>query len=309
MNDDLLKQYRDYLLIIQEKSELTIKAYLTDLKLFFGYLNTQDKFKNIEFNEDYINSIELMDIYSFLSFVKRERDNSAFARARKIASIKSFFKFCDTKLKIIKHNPCLELEVPKLPKRQIYYLNLEESELLLHNIVGRNKERDYGILVLFLNCGFRLSELCNIKINDIRDDMLVIKGKGDKERTVYLNEKCLGAIDEYLKVRKKINNPYLFISERNNKLSNREVQYIVKKNLENKKLDTRKYSTHKLRHTSATLLYKYGHVDIRTIQKILGHKNVGTTEVYTHVDEDDLRKAVKLNPLNSKEDITWKKKF
>jgi len=300
MNNNLLREFEDYLLIIQEKSVETVKAYMCDLHLFISYLNTLDKFKDRQFDEEYINDIELMDIYSFLSYVKKERNNSSYARARKIASIKAFFKFCDTKLKIIKHNPCLELEVPKLPKRQIYYLNLEESEMLLKDVVGRNKERDYCILVFFLNCGFRLGELCNIKITDIKDDTVVITGKGNKERTIYLNEKCLAAIEEYKLVRKKISNPYLFLSERGTKLSKRQVQYIVQKNIKDKNLDSTKYTTHKLRHTSATLLYKHGHIDIRTIQKILGHKNIGTTEVYTHVDEEDLRRAIKSNPLNAK---------
>lgn len=301
MNNDLpviIREYEDYLLIIQEKSEATIKAYIGDIKLFINFLNTTEKFKGMNVDEEYINKIELTDIYSFLSYVKRERNNSSFARARKIASIKSFFKYCDTKLKIIDHNPCHELEVPNLPKHQIFYLSLEQSEKLLTNVVGRNKERDYCILVLFLNCGLRLSELAEIRKSDIRNDLLVVRGKGNKDRTVYLNERCIKAINEYLEVRSHIKHSYLFISERKRQLSKREIQYIVKKNIKDKNLDTNKYSTHKLRHTTATLLHKYGHVDIRTIQKILGHKNIGTTEIYTHVDEDTLRKAVKLNPLN-----------
>lgn len=298
---EIIREYEDYLIVIQEKAESTVKSYLCDINLFINFLKTKEKFKEIEEGEVFINNIELTDIYSFLSFVKRERNNSAYARARKIASIKSFFKYCETKLKIIEHNPCHELEVPKLPKRQIAYLDLRESKKILTDVVGRNKERDYCILVLFLNCGMRLSELCNIKLSDIREDMLVVRGKGDKDRTVYLNEVCMQAIKDYLEVRDKMETDYLFLSERHKKICKREVQYIVKKNLEDKELDIKKYSTHKLRHTAATLLYKYGHVDIRTIQKILGHKNIGTTEVYTHVDEETLRKAVKLNPLNKEE--------
>lgn len=296
---EVLKGYEDYLIIIQEKAEATVKAYICDIMLFINFLKTKEKFKAMNVDETFINIIELADIYAFLSYVKRERNNSAYARARKIASIKSFFKYCETKLKIIDYNPCHDLEVPKLPKHQIFYLNLEESEILLTHIVGRNKKRDYCILVLFLNCGLRLSELCSIKIHDIRDDTLVVRGKGNKDRTVYLNERCLKAINDYLNTRREIKNNYLFISERKRQLSKREVQYIVKKNINDKQLDTKKYSTHKLRHTTATLLHKYGNVDIRTIQKILGHKNISTTEVYTHVDEESLRKAVKLNPLNN----------
>ena len=295
---DIIRDYEDYLIIIQEKAESTVKSYIGDLMLFINFLKTKNNFKNIPVDNVFINKIELHDIYSFLSYVKRERNNSAYARARKIASIKSFFKYCETKLRIIENNPCHELEIPKLGKHQIQYLSLEESQKLLTNIVGRNKERDYCILTLFLNCALRLSELCNIKVSDIKDDMLVVRGKGDKDRTVYLNEKCIKSLEEYKKIRNKNKSDYLFLSERKKKISKREVQYIVKKNIIDKKLDKNKYSTHKLRHTSATLLYKYGKVDIRTIQKILGHKNISTTQIYTHVDEETLRRAVKLNPLN-----------
>lgn len=295
---DIIRDYEDYLIIIQEKAESTVKSYIGDLMLFINFLKTKNNFKNIPVDNVFINKIELHDIYSFLSYVKRGRNNSACARARKIASIKSFFKYCETKLRIIENNPCHELEVPKLGKHQILYLNLEESQKLLKNIVGRYKERDYCILTIFLNCGLRLSELCNIKVNDIKDDILVVRGKGDKDRTVYLNEKCIEALEDYKKVRTEIESEYLFLSERKRRISKREVQYIVKKNIIDKNLDKNKYSTHKLRHTSATLLYKYGNVDIRTIQKILGHKNISTTQIYTHVDEETLRRAVKLNPLN-----------
>ena len=295
---DIIRDYEDYLIIIQEKAESTVKSYIGDLMLFINFLKTKNNFKNIPVDNVFINKIELHDIYSFLSYVKRERNNSAYARARKIASIKSFFKYCETKLRIIENNPCHELEIPKLGKHQIQYLSLEESQKLLTNIVGRNKERDYCILTLFLNCALRLSELCNIKVSDIKDDMLVVRGKGDKDRTVYLNEKCIKSLEEYKKIRNKNKSDYLFLSERKKKISKREVQYIVKKNIIDKKLDKNKYSTHKLRHTSATLLYKYGKVDISTIQKILGHKNISTTQIYTHVDEETLRRAVKLNPLN-----------
>jgi site-specific recombinase XerD len=154
------------------------------------------------------------------------------------------------------------------------------------------------MITLFLNCGLRLNELCNIKIVDIRKDILVVRGKGDKDRTVYLNDKCISAINSYLEVRPDVKNNFLFISEKKNQLSKRQIQHIVKKSIGNADLDTNKYTTHKLRHTAATLLYKHANVDIRTIQQILGHKNIATTTIYTHVDEEDLRKAINANPLN-----------
>jgi len=295
---EIISSYEDYLMIIQEKAASTVYSYIIDIMLLIDYLRTKDKYQGLKVDENFINLIELKDLYGFLSYVKRERNNSSFARARKVASIKSFFKYCESKLNIIDNNPCRELEVPKQPKKQIHYLNLEESKNLLENIVGRNKKRDLAILTLFLNCGLRLSELCNIKTNDMKDDMLVVCGKGDKERTIYLNEKCLEVIKNYSEERKHIKHSFLFISERKNQLCKREVQYIVKKNIVSTGLDANKYSTHKLRHTAATLLYKHSKVDIRTIQKILGHKNISTTTVYTHVDNDQIRNALRSNPLN-----------
>lgn len=295
---EILVGYQDYMMIIQEKSQNTVYSYLTDLMLLLDYLQTKEKYKDLKIDECFIKLIELQDLYGFLSYLKKERDNSSFARARKVAAIKSFFKYCETKLKILSSNPCRELEVPKKSKKQIHYLNLDESKNLLQNIVGRNKKRDLAILTLFLNCGLRLSELCNIKTTDIKDDTLVVRGKGDKYRTIYLNESCLKAIYEYQEERKHIEHNYLFISERKNAICKREIQYIVQKNILNSGLDTYKYTTHKLRHTAATLMFKHSKVDIRTLQEILGHKNIATTTIYTHVDDDTLRNAIKSNPLN-----------
>lgn len=295
---EIILSYKDYLSVIQEKAKSTVYAYTIDIMLLIDYLKTKEKFQDLEVSEEFIKLIDLKDLYGFLSYLKNHRDNDSFARARKVAAMKSFFKYCETKLKILENNPCRELEVPKQPSKQINYLTLEESEALLTDIVGRNKTRDLAILTLFLNCGLRLSELCNIKLKDIREDILVVRGKGDKDRTVYLNDKCLEVLNEYIEERNNIKNPYLFLSERKNQISKRDVQYIVQKNLESTGLDTSKYSTHKLRHTAATLLYKYSNVDIRTIQKILGHENIGTTQIYTHVDDDQIRKAIKSNPLN-----------
>lgn len=295
---EIVSSYEDYLMIIQEKASSTVYSYITDIMLLMNYLKTKDKYQDLEIDDHFIKLIDLRDLYSFLSYLKKDRNNSSFTRARKIASIKSFFNYCETKIKILTNNPSRELELPKQPQKQINYLNLDESKRLLQNIVGRNKKRDLAILTLFLNCGLRLSELCNIKTNDIRDDILVVKGKGDKERTIYLNEICLKVVKDYQEERKEIENKYLFLSERKNQICKREVQYIVQKNISSTGLDTNKYTTHKLRHTAATLLYKYSNVDIRTIQQILGHKNISTTTIYTHVDNEQIRSAIKSNPLN-----------
>jgi len=217
---DIIQSYADYLNVIQEKAPGTAYVYTVDVMLLIDYLKTKDKYLGLEVDENFIKRIELRDLYEFLSYVRNDRKNSSFARARKIAAIKSFFKYCETKLNILNYNPCSELEVPKQPTKQIYYLNLEESESLLKDIVGRNKNMDLAILTLFLNCGLRLSELCNIKIQDMKGDMIVVRGKGDKDRTIYLNEQCIKCIDIYKEERKYIKNTYLFISERKRQLSN-----------------------------------------------------------------------------------------
>lgn len=298
---EIVKNYLDYLTVIQGRANSTIYAYKLDLMLMINFFKTKDKFKEIEDQEEFIRLVELKDLYEFLAYIKNERDNSSFTRSRKIATMKSFFNYCETKIKIISYNPCRELETPKKPSKQINYLTLDEAEKLLSSIDKRNGERDFCIITLFLNCGLRLSELCNIKILDIRNDILVVRGKGDKDRTVYLNEKCIKAINTYLEVRPEIKNKFLFLSERKNHLSKRQIQHIVKKCIGNANLDTHKYTTHKLRHTAATLLYKYANVDIRTIQQILGHKNIATTTIYTHVDDESVRRAVNSNPLNKKD--------
>ena len=296
---EIVKNYLDYLTVIKGRAKSTIYAYKLDLMLLVDFFKTKDKFKDIKFDKNFIKEIELNDLYEFLAYVKNERENNSSTRSRKIATLKSFFDYCETKIKIITYNPCRELEAPKKPSKQINYLTLEEAENLLSSIDGkRNRDRDFCMITLFLNCGLRLSELSNIKILDIRKDILVVRGKGDKDRTVYLNDKCISAINTYLEVRPDIKNKFLFVSERKNQLSKRQIQHIVKKCISNANLDTHKYTTHKLRHTAATLLYKYANVDIRTIQAILGHKNIATTTIYTHVDDESIRKAINSNPLN-----------
>lgn len=294
----IIKEYLNYLEVIQEMSRGTVYLYKINLKIFVEFLKTTDKFKDKDFNEDLIREIELNDLYDFLNYIKNDRGNSPASRANKIATLKSFFKYCTEKAKIIQVNPCSELEAPRQGKRQVNYLTLEESQKLLESIDSRNYERDFCIATIFLNCGLRLSELCNIKLTDIKKDTLVVRGKGNKDRTVYLNESCLSAIKQYKEVRKKVKSKYLFLSERDNPISKRQVEYIIQHSIEAAGLDTEKYTTHKLRHTAATLLHKYADVDIRTLQEILGHKNISTTTIYTHVDDDTIRQAVKANPLN-----------
>lgn len=308
--------FLNYLETIKGKSPNTIKGYEIDLTLFFRFLKiykgliTDDSldFSEIDIRDidnSFVKKIKLTDLYAFLSFAEKQRENGSYARARKVAALKSYFKFLNGKAKIIDDNPTLELESPKINKRHPVYLSLDESVNLLSSLDKDNKNyyRDYCILTLFLNCGMRLSELCSIKLDKIKGDTLTIIGKGDKERTVYLNEACLKAIDNYLAVRDTSkctpeDKEYLLLSSRFKPINKRTVELLVKKHIFNSGLSNEKYTPHKLRHTAATLMYKHGNVDIRSLQSILGHENISTTQIYTHVDEEILRDAVNSNPLS-----------
>lgn len=253
-----------------------------------------------------MNKVTLDDIHSYLFYLTNTFQSKPATRARKAASIRVFFKYLSQK-GLIDQNPAMNLETPKLGKRIPKYLSLDDSKKLLavaDSDDDRNKERDYAILTLFLNCGIRLSELVGINIKDIdfSENKLNVIGKGNKERTIYLNKACLNALNTYLSIRpktgiKKGSEDALFLSERLERISNRTVQYAVKQELRKAGLDTTKYSVHKLRHTAATLMYKYGNVDIRALQELLGHESISTTEIYTHVDNEQIRNAVEDNPL------------
>jgi len=308
---DIAVEFLNYMLTIRNKSLKTVQEYYYDLRTFFRFikLTKHPGFKDADFDTmdvrditlDDIKKIDLADLYSFMSYTSRMRDNTAVTRARKVASLRSLYKYLFSKAKLIDYNPAAELDSPKVVHRLPKYLNIDESIQLLESVEGDNRERDYAILVLFLNCGLRLSELVGINLSDIRGDTLTVIGKGNKERTIYLNQACLNAIDAYRRVRPvegvKDKNA-LFLSERKQRISPKTVQYLVKKYIAAAGLDTRKYSTHKLRHTAATLMYKHGNVDIRALQSILGHASIATTEIYTHVDDEQLRRAVENNPLS-----------
>lgn len=310
---DIVIEFLNYMLTIKNKSPKTVSEYHYDLRTFLRYLKVvkhnadENKFDEIpvaDITIDDIKYIDISDLYSFMAFISRERKNSAVTRARKIACLKSFYKYLYTKVKLIDSNPAAELDSPKIVKRLPKYLKLDESISLLQSVSGKkNVARDYAILVLFMNCGLRLSELVGINVGSIRGDTLTVIGKGNKERTIYLNEACQQAIADYIAERDKIkgikDKKALFLSERKVRISPKTVQYLVKKYLRAAGLDADKYSPHKLRHTAATLMYKYGHVDIRALQEILGHESIATTEIYTHIDEDQLRSAVNSNPLSS----------
>ena len=314
-NPEFLNSFLDYTATILNKSPNTVKEYNYDLNRFLRYIMFHlgiTKEKNIDqidihdLTLDEMNKITLDDIHSYLFYLTNTFQSKPATRARKAASIRVFFKYL-TQKGLISQNPAMNLETPKLGKRMPKYLSLDDSKKLLavaDSEDDRNKERDYAILTLFLNCGIRLSELVGINIKDIdfSENKLNVIGKGNKERTIYLNKACINAINSYFSVRpktgiKKGSEDALFLSERLERISNRTVQHIVKQELLKAGLDTNKYSVHKLRHTAATLMYKYGNVDIRALQELLGHESISTTEIYTHVDNEQIRNAVEDNPL------------
>ncbi|KAI3346193.1 tyrosine recombinase XerC [Clostridium botulinum] len=298
----LVEQYLDYLLIIKNRSENTILEYRTDLLMFLSYIM---KLRNINIvdinfelvNLDLIKSITLQDMYSFISYCQKSLNASAGTRARKIVSIRQFWKYLKTKAHVIDNNIAEELETPKLPKRIPKYLNLEESVRLL--LECKKSTRDHCIITIFLNCALRLSELASLNIEQVDNDILSIVGKGNKERKIFLTPAAKKAINDWMHIRSSmnINSNALFISRNNNRITTKAIQNVVKKYVISSGLDPKSISTHKLRHTAATLMYKYGKVDIRSLQQILGHESVATTEIYTHIDEHQLQSAVNSNPL------------
>ena len=318
-NPSYVNSFLDYSATILNKSPNSIKEYNYDLMMFLRFIKihfnlTDEKdFSKIKINDislKTIKKIQLADIHAFLSYMAIELKSKSATRARKASTIRVFFSYLSQKANLIDVNPAQNLETPKADKRLPKYLNLEESKKLLEASAdedNRNYQRDYAITTLFLNCGLRLSELVGINIQDIdfSEAKLNVIGKGNKERTIYLNKACLKALSDYLFIRPQVgvkvdklnSNKALFLSERKERISRRTVQYIVTKELRKAGLDSRKFSVHKLRHTAATLMYQYGNVDIRALQELLGHESISTTEIYTHVDNTQVRNAVESNPL------------
>ena len=318
-NPEYLNSFLDYSATMLNKSPNSIKEYNYDLGMFLRFIKLHfNMTKETEFNEitisdisiEDIKKIKLDDIHAFLAYLSTEHHSKSATRARKASTIRVFFKYLSQKAGLIEVNPAQNLENPKQDRRLPKYLSLDDSKKLLDvasDEDNRNCQRDYAITTLFLNCGMRLSELVGININDIdfSDCKLNVIGKGNKERTIYLNKACMKAIADYLEVKpkegikhdSKHSEKALFLSERRERISNRTVQHIISKELEKAGLDSKKYSVHKLRHTAATLMYQYGQVDIRALQELLGHESISTTEIYTHVNNEQVRDAVERNPL------------
>lgn len=318
----ILTDYLNYLKSIKGLSSNTIKEYNYDLNLMIRFMLVRkiyygdfERFDE-QFDPESINKIvdpkffealSLQDFYSYLSYLDNDKSDLASTRSRKISAIRSFYKYLFSEIEVIDTNISDKLTNPKISQRQPVYLTLQETEKLLETVKEEQNEflksRDLAIIFTFLTTGMRLSELVSVNLSDISGDHFNIIGKGNKERTIYLTSNCIDLIEKYIEVRNKyvknIDIDALFISTRKKRISNRAVQSTIDKYLEKAGFDLSVYSTHKLRHTAATLMYKYGNVDIRALKDILGHANVATTQIYTHLDDEDLKNAVNKNPLSN----------
>ena len=317
----ILRDFLSYHETIKAHSRGTVNEYYLDLRTFLRFIKKlrQPELADTELEEidiqdvdlDFVSSVTLTEIYAYLTYLKRDRVRSQTsavpdfgignaARARKIAAIRSFYHYLTNKTHQIAVNPAKDLDSPKLRKTLPHYLTLNESLTLLQAVDGRTPERDYCILTLFLNCGLRISELTGLNLSDIHGDSLRVLGKGGKVRILHLNEACQDALDRYLEVRHPVVGTHadaLFLSTRDTRVSRSTVHAMVKRRLDGAGLDSTEYSSHKLRHTAATLMLQNG-VDVRTVQEVLGHDHLNTTEIYTHIDNEGLRIAAAANPLS-----------
>ena len=312
---DRVNEYLNYLLNIKAHSVLTVEQYALDLRLFFSYIqctrNKQDLNKVdsdidlSDLSDSFFSSVTMNEIYSFLTFCGSDRKNSQITRRRKTSSIRGFYKYISDQMGYIEKNPTAQISVSSDQKRLPKYLTLDQSKALLDAVDGPYKARDYCILTLFLNCGLRLAELCALNLSDIdfSNKTLLVTGKGNKQRMLYLNDACINALLEYLKVRpvdalRGDDRDALFISRLNKRSGRRSVQDMVYRYLDKIGLQGQHYSVHKLRHTAATLMYQHGNIDVLVIKDVLGHENLATTEIYTHIANKQIQEAIDKNPLN-----------
>ena len=318
----VLADFLTYHQTIRGHSQKTIDEYFLDLRMFLRFIKIERSLVDASIDFDAIDikdvTLELIrtitreDIYNFMAFLERERvvkpesdqsmrvGLSKVSYSRKLSTLRSFFDYLFTRTEQIQNNPMKTIDSPKAPKREPRYLTEDEALELLRSVDGAHKERDYCILTLFLVCGLRVSELVGLNLSSIRsDDSLKVRGKGDKERIVYLTASCKRAIEDYLAVRRETeakDKNALFLSQKHNRMSVDAVQALVKKYTAKAGLSSSEYSPHKLRHTAATMMLRNG-VDVRTLQEVLGHENLATTQIYTHIDNEGLRTAAAAHPL------------
>lgn len=317
----ILRDFLSYHENIKAQSPRTISEYYLDLRMFLRFIKLMrmdapigtrlDDIDIRDVNLDFVRDITTSDIFEFLSYLANDRTPNpdapypeqgieAAARARKLSAIKSFYKYLTVRTKQLQENPVADLEYPKLRKSLPRYLTLEQSAALLAAVSGQNEKRDYAILMIFLNCGIRRSELVGLNLTDVYEDRLRVVGKGNKERFVYFGTSCRRAIDDYLVERNQkvlTDNRALFGSRDGNRISVTAVHRLVKKALLQAGLDPDQFSAHKLRHTAATLMLANG-VDVKTVQEVLGHENLNTTQIYTHIESTELKIAAEANPIS-----------
>lgn len=317
----ILRDFLIYHETIKGQSPKTISEYYLDLRMFLRFVRLMrndmpittclDDIPIKDIDVPFLRDIQTSDVFDFLSYLANDRainpDSlapdygiSPSARARKLSAIKSFYKYLTVRTKLLQDNPVADIEYPKLRKSLPKYLTMEQSAALLKSVEGQNQVRDYAILMIFLNCGIRRSELVGLNISDIYEDRLRVVGKGNKERFVYFGTPCRKAIDAYLEQRKKLiltDNRALFGSRNGNRISTTAVHRLVEKALKQAGLDATQFSAHKLRHTAATMMLSGG-VDVKTVQEVLGHENLNTTQIYTHIENTELKIAAQANPLS-----------
>ena len=313
---DRVNEYLNYLLNVKGSSALTVDGYARDLRLFFDFLTEKntpaedaadDTPRDLRFIDDaFLSRVSLRDIYDFLTYCGSERANNLTTRQRKTSALRGFFKFISDNMGYIDHNPAANLEIAGSKTKLPRYLTLEQSVSLLQAVDGEFAARDRCTLTLFLNCGLRLAELCALNLSDLdlTERTMIVTGKGNKQRMLYLNDACVNAILDYLQARprdglKADARSALFISRLHKRIGRQAVQLMVYRYLEKIGLDGQHYSVHKLRHTAATLLYQHANVDPLVLKEMLGHENLSTTQIYTHVDNKQVRAAIDQNPLNA----------
>ena len=313
---EYLENFLTYIKVSKERSDRTEEAYYIDIRTFLRYLklinNSTSKetdWQEIKINDvpiEWLQRFTLLDAHKYLLFLRNERNNSSATRARKTSALKQFFTYLNKTAKLIDNDSLKDLELPRIKNKLPTFLSLEDSQKLLNSIDSKHKERDYCIILLFLNCGMRLSELVGLNLVDYSRDnwTLRVTGKGNKQRIVYLNELCVETLNNYIDLYRPNETAKdkiaIFLSANKTRIAKRRVQQIVEENLKRAGLSNLGISTHKLRHTAATLMYQYGNVDPLILRDVLGHKSIATTEIYTHLSDKNLREAANANPLSKK---------
>ena len=303
----LVRDFLNYHEVIRAHSQRTVDGYYNDIKVFLGWYHMQERPKdeNAQYDEsialEQLSQLKKEDIYDYMTWLSREKHNGKTGISRKISALKSFFAYLVTEKECLQENPALTVKTPKRPKKIPSVLSEQQVEKLIAAPSGTYELRDTTILLLFLTCGLRISELVGLDLNDVTKKYVKVHGKGNKERIVYLSEAMRKQMRSYLDMRYKLvakpgHEKALFLSRLNQRIGVRRVQKLVDENLQVAGLDSRNYSPHKLRHTAATRLLKEG-IDIRVLREILGHERLDTTQIYTHVDDTDLRLAASASHL------------